>query len=78
MVRLSQIYLFFLLNIMTKSLIYRENGELKINITLNTNCSMLQLEDQIEHLIKSAEEELSEFEKAQVTKQILQAFNMLK
>jgi hypothetical protein len=63
---------------MTKSLIYRENGELKINFTLNTNCSMLQLEEQIEHLIKSAEEKLSEVEKAQVTKEILQAFNNAK
>lgn len=63
---------------MKKSSIYRENGELKINITLNTNCSMLQLEEQIKDLTKSAEEELSEVEKAQVTKQILQAFNNAK
>ena len=60
---------------MTKPLIFRENGELKINITLNTNCSLFQLEEQIERLIKSAEEELSAVEKIQVTKQILQAFN---
>jgi len=63
---------------MTKPLIFRENGELKINITLNTNCSLFQLEEQIERLIKSAEEELSEVEKIQVTKQILQAFNNAK
>lgn len=60
---------------MKKPLIYREDGELKINITINTNCSMLELEEQIEYLIESAEEELSAMEKVLVTKQILQAFN---
>lgn len=63
---------------MTKPLIFRENGELKINITLNTNCSMFQLEEQIERLLKSAEEELSEIEKIHVTQQILRAFNNAK
>ncbi len=60
---------------MKKPLIYREDGELKVNITLNTNCSMLELEEQIASMIESAEEELSEMEKLQVTTQILEAFN---
>jgi hypothetical protein len=60
---------------MKKPLIYREDGKLKVNITINTNCSMLELEEQIACMVESAEEELSEIEKLQVTTQILEAFN---
>ena len=51
----------------------RENGELKINFTLDTNLSMLEQEEQIESLIESGNEEFSKLEKLQIKKEILQA-----
>jgi len=36
---------------------------------------MLELEDEIESLIESAKDELSEIEKIQIKRQILQAYN---
>jgi hypothetical protein len=58
---------------MKKSVICRENGELKI--TINKTQSMLELEDEIASLIESAKDELSEIEKIQIKRQILQAYN---
>jgi len=52
---------------MKKSIICRENGELKITFTINKKQSMLELENEIE----SAKDELSEIEKFQIKRQIL-------
>ena len=60
---------------MKKSAIYRKNGELKITFTINKTQSMLELENEIESLIASAKDELSEIEKIQIKRQILQAYN---
>jgi hypothetical protein len=60
---------------MKKSVICRENGELKITFTINKTQSMLELENEIESLIESAKDELSEIEKIQIKRQILQAYN---
>ncbi len=63
---------------MKKSAICRENGELKITFTINKKQSMLELENQIESLIESAKDELSEIEKFQIKLQILKAYNKTK
>jgi hypothetical protein len=60
---------------MKKSAIYRENGELKVTFTINTKQSMLALEEQIESLLESAKDELSELEKLQIKRQLLKACN---
>jgi hypothetical protein len=60
---------------MKKPNIYRENGQLKVNITINTDGSMLEMEEQIAGILDSMKEELSELEKLQVTQQIIEAFN---
>jgi hypothetical protein len=60
---------------MKNSVICRENGELKITFTSNKKQSMLELENEIESLIESAKDELSEIEKLQIKRQILQAYN---
>ena len=60
---------------MKESVICRENGELKVIFTINTKQSMRKLEEQIECLIESAKDELSEMEILQIKKQILQAYN---
>ena len=60
---------------MKNSVIYRENGELKITFTINKKQSMLELENEIESLIESAKDELSEIEKLQIKRQILQAYS---
>lgn len=59
---------------MKKSAICRENGELKVTFTINKKQSMIELEEQIESLIESAKDELTEMEKLQIKKQVLQAF----
>jgi hypothetical protein len=59
---------------MKDSVICRENGELKVIFTINTKQSMLKLEEQIESLIESAKDDLSEMEKLQIKQQILQAY----
>jgi hypothetical protein len=60
---------------MKKPNIYRENGQLKVNITIKTDGSMLEMEEQIAGILDSMKEELSELEKLQVTQQIIEAFN---
>jgi hypothetical protein len=60
---------------MKKPSIYRENGQLKVNITIKTDGSMLEMEEQIAGILDSMKEELSELEKLQVTQQIIEAFN---
>jgi len=60
---------------MKNSVICRENGELKITFTINKKQSMLELENEIESLIESAKDELSQIEKLQIKLQILQAYN---
>ena len=60
---------------MKKSAICRENGELKITFTINKKQSMLEMEIEIESLIESVKDELSEIEKFQIKRQILQAYN---
>jgi hypothetical protein len=60
---------------MKKPNIYRENGQLKVNITINKDGYMLEMEDQIAGILDSKKEELSELEKLQVTQQIIEAFN---
>ena len=60
---------------MKNSVICRENGELKITFTINIKQSMLELENEIESLIESAKDELSEIEKLQIKRQILQVYN---
>jgi hypothetical protein len=60
---------------MKKSAIYRENGELKVTFTINTKQPMLALEEQIESLLESAKDELSELEKLQIKQQLLKACN---
>jgi hypothetical protein len=60
---------------MKKSAICRENGELKITFTINKKQSMLEMEIEIESLIESVKDELSEIEKFQIKRQLLQAYN---
>ena len=47
----------------------------KITCTINKKQSMLELENEIESLIESAKDELSQIEKLQIKRQILQAYN---
>jgi len=59
---------------MKKSKIYKENGELKVNITIDTGLSMLEFEKQLEFLLESMKEELSIVEVLQVKHQVLSAY----
>ncbi len=60
---------------MNEKNIYREDGKLKVNITINRSHTMLEIEEEIACLLESEKEELSEEEKIQIKQQILQALN---
>ena len=60
---------------MSKPEIYKENGQLKINITIDKGLSMFEFEEQLEHLIESIKEELSTVEVLQVKHQLLLAYS---
>jgi hypothetical protein len=55
--------------------IYRKNGKLNIKIEIDRNLSMLDLEESVENLIKSAKIELTEKEEIQIKQQILLAYS---
>lgn len=60
---------------MNKHDIFRDNGQLKVNIAIKADCSMLEMEEQISEILDSMKEELSDLERLLVHKQILEAFN---
>jgi len=56
---------------MVENKIYRENGKLKIQFTINKTKSMLEMEEQIEVLVNSVKNELTDMELIKVKEQLL-------
>ena len=55
--------------------VYRKNGELVIEFTFTKDSSMLEMENQIDALIDSIDETVSEPEKHGIKAQLLEAIN---
>ena len=60
---------------MKKREIYRENGQLKVNISFDRRDSLLKMEEQIADILDAMKDELSELERLLVKQQMLEALN---
>ncbi len=60
---------------MKKNRVYRKDGELVVQFEFTKSSSMLEMEEQIEDLLNSIDEPVSELEKMRIKTQLLNAIN---
>lgn len=60
---------------MKENKVYKKDGELVVQFTFTKGSSMFEMEEQIQFLLDSVDESISELEKQSVRTQLLDAIN---